>query len=141
MRKQSMAARIVLSLMTVGMLVGGARAAEDTSKNIKQPLPASIDLTQAKAVEIQDKSGAKVLSGAFTKLKAKVTGPGTGKGLVEIELEQKSGFRREEIQADLEGLAPLAEFKLLVDGVEIATFMTDGEGHRQMKYSRKDPVK
>jgi hypothetical protein len=141
MKKQSMAARIAVSLMTVGMLVGGARAAEDTSKNIDQPLAASVDLTQAKAVEIKDQSGASVLSGNFTKLKAKLAGTGTGKGVVEIELEQKSGFRRQELQADVEGLAPLAEFKLIVDGVEVATFMTDGEGHREMKYDRKDPVK
>ena len=60
------------------------------------------------------------------------------KGLAELEIE-KSGTRlNQEIEATVEALSASSSFKLMVDGKDVATFMTTDDGKRTMKYARKD---
>src|SRR5207247_11430398 len=66
-------------------------------------LPAGINLTDAKSVEIRDGGGRVVLSGAFSNYKAPLANPGTNaKGLAEIEIEKVGANRKQEIDVDLE---------------------------------------
>ena len=62
-------------------------------------LPAGINLTEAKSVEIRDGGGRVVLSGAFSSYKAPLANPGTNaKGLAEIEIEKVGANLKQEIE-------------------------------------------
>ena len=111
------------------------------SSRIVDPLPAGIDLTAAQRVEIQDSAGQVVLKGTFVNRRAPLvsTDP-TAKadGLAEIEIEKVGSGLKQEIEAKVEDLPPGASFKLVVDGREIATFLTSSDGKREMKFTRTD---
>jgi hypothetical protein len=103
-------------------------------------LPAGINLTDAKYVEIRDGGGQVVLRGAFSNRNAPLANPGTNaKGLAEIEIEKVGTNLKQEIEVAVENLPPSASFKLVVDGKEVATFLTSSAGKREMKFTRKDP--
>ena len=103
-------------------------------------LPAGINLTDAKYVEIRDGGGQVVLRGAFSNRNAPLANPGTNaKGLAEIEIEKVGTNLKQEIEVAVENLPPSASFKLVVDGKEVATFLTSSSGKREMKFTRKDP--
>ena len=107
---------------------------------IVEALPPGINLTQAKHVEIRDGGGQVVLSGSFSNYKAPLAKAGTNaKGLAEIEVEKVGADVKQEIEVDVENMLPSASFKLVVDGEEIASFLTSSAGKRAMKFSRKDP--
>jgi hypothetical protein len=102
-------------------------------------LPAGINLTDAKYVEIRDGGGQVVLRGAFSNRNAPLANPGTNaKGLAEIEIEKVGTNLKQEIEVAVENLPPSASFKLVVDGKEVATFLTSSAGKREMKFTRKD---
>ena len=111
------------------------------SSRIVNPLPAGIDLTAAQRVEIQDSAGQVVLNGTFVNRKAPLvsTDP-TAKadGLAELEIEKVGNGLKQEIEAKVKDLPAGASFKLVVDGKEIASFVTSSEGKREMKFTRTD---
>jgi hypothetical protein len=47
---------------------------------------------------------------------------------------------KQEIEVEVENLAPSSSFRLVVDGKDVATFMTSSAGKRAMKFTRKDPA-
>ena len=103
-------------------------------------LPAGINLTEAKYVEIRDGGNQVVLRGAFSNYKAPLANAGTNaKGLAEIEIGKVGTNLKQEIEVDVENLPPSTSFKLVVDGKEVATFLTSSAGKRAMKFTRKDP--
>ena len=109
------------------------------SSRIVDPLPAGIDLTSAQIVEVRDANGQVVLTGTFVDKKAPLTGADPkAKGLAELEIEKVGTGLKQEIEANVENLPASATFKLIVDGKEVATFMTSDGGNRAMKYTRKD---
>ena len=111
------------------------------STRIVETLPSGINLTAAKNVEIRAGSGNVVLSGAFSNNEAKLASAGTNaKGLAEIEIEKVGTSLKQEIEVEVENLAPSSSFRLVVDGKDVATFMTSSAGKRAMKFTRKDPA-
>lgn len=109
------------------------------SARIVNTLPAGIPLTDAKHVEIQDGAGHVVLSGEFSNRKAPLVGKDAkSKGLAELEIEKVGTDLKQEIEVAVENLSPSASFKLMVDGKEVATFLTSGAGKRAMKFTRRD---
>lgn len=109
------------------------------SARIVDALPPGIPLTDAKHVEIQDSAGHAVLNGEFLNHKAPLVGTGTkAKGLAELEIEKVGADLKQEIEVAVENLPPSASFKLMVDGKEVATFLTSSAGKRAMKFTRRD---
>lgn len=135
MRPQRMAALpfvVLIALATTQCASNWAR--------IVDGLPAGINLTDAKYVEIRDGAGQVALSGAFSNYKAPLSNARTNaKGLAEIEIEKGGTDLKQEIEVTVENLPPSASFKLMVDGKEVATFFTSSGGNRAMKFTRKDP--
>ena len=110
------------------------------STRIVDALPPGIDLTQAKHVDIRDGGGQVLLSGAFSNYNAPLAKAGTNaKGLAEIEVEKVGTSLKQEIEVGVENLPPSIRLKLMVDGKEVATFLTSSSGSRTMKFTRKDP--
>ena len=119
----------------------GAAQVKNNSGRIKEALPAGINLTNAKLVEIRDNAGTVVLSGTFSNYNAPLVSKdaaGKAKGLAEIEIEKAGTATKQEIEVAVENLSGLATFKLVIDGNEVATFTTSKSGKRAMKYTRKD---
>lgn len=101
------------------------------------PLPSGIDLTHATTVEVQDATGQVVLSGTFAEHKTALKSPdpsAKANGAAETEVEKDGA--KQELEAKVEDLPPNTAFKILVDGKEVANFMTDGGGKRTLKYTR-----
>lgn len=124
--------------------IEAAPQVKSTSGKIKETLPAEIDLTDTKLVEIKDEAGKVVLSGTFSNNVATLTSSDAeskAKGLAEIEIKKAGAVLKREFEAAVEGLPALTSFKLSVDGKEVATFMTDKSGKRSLEYSRKDTSK
>ena len=81
-----------------------------------------------------------LLSGAFSNYNAPLAKAGTNaKGLAEIEVEKVGTSLKQEIEVGVENLPPSVRLKLMVDGKEVATFLTSSAGSRTMKFTRKDP--
>ena len=129
-------------LVTVLVLGAVALKAQDNSGRIKDALPPGINLNTAMLVEIRDDAGNVVLTGTLAKFKAdlrSVTGASKAKGLAEIEIEKDGAATKQEIEVEVSNLLALTPFRLLVDGKEVAKFMTNKSGRRELKYTRKDP--
>jgi glutamate-1-semialdehyde aminotransferase len=138
MRYLRMAALPVAVLLAVAT-TQCARQSDDNTARVVEGLPAGISLTDAKQVEIQDGGGQVVLSGTFLDNKAQLASTGTdAKGVAEIEIEKEGNELEQEIKVAVENLPPSASFKLLVDGQEVATFSTSGDGKKTLKFTRKD---
>lgn len=119
----------------------GAAQVKNNSGRIKDALPAGINLTEAKLVEIRDDAGQVVLSGTFSNYAAPLSSKNAAtkaKGLAEIEIEKSGTATKQESEVAVENLPALATFKLIVDGNEVATFTTSKAGKRALKYTRKD---
>jgi hypothetical protein len=125
------------------LLLAAVGVAQDknNSGRIKDALPAGINLTDAKVVEIRDEGGKVLLSGTFSNFAAPLLSNDAvskAKGLAEIEIEKSGAATKQEIEVAVEHLPALATFKLIVDGNEVATFTTSKAGKRALKYTRKD---
>jgi hypothetical protein len=136
-----------LKLMVIPFVIIVAVVAAQVKSNsgrIKETLPAGVNLSEAKLVEIRDNAGQVVLSGTFSNYRADLVSnePGAkARGLAEIEIEKEGSGLKQEIEVEVENLPALTDFKLIVDGNDIATFATGKAGKRAMKYSRKDSGK
>jgi hypothetical protein len=109
---------------------------------VKLPLPSSVgDLAAAKLVEIKDAAGQIVLSGNFVvenkqgndvEGKALLTGTGIiagAKGEAEFEVSSSSsGGMEKELELSVGKLTPETSFSILVNGQQVATFMTNQHG-------------
>jgi hypothetical protein len=102
----------------------------------KQSMPLSIDLKDAKKVEIRDAAGEFVMSGKFEPTAANLTGAGSARGSASIQIEGSGESSKQTLEASVEGLPGTSSFKLVVDGNEIATFSTDRTGKRVLKLTR-----
>lgn len=133
-----------MKLLVVPFLLlaaAGVAQVKSSSGRIKDALPAGINLTDAKSVEIRDDAGVVVLSGTFANFAAPLTSKDSAtkaKGLAEIEIEKSGTATKQEIEVAVENLPALAAYKLIVDGNEVATFTTNKSGKRALKYTRKD---
>ena len=119
----------------------GVAQVKNSSGRIKDALPAGINLSDAKVVEIKDDGGNVVLSGTFSNFAAPLVSKGAvakAKGLAEIEIEKSGAATKQEIEVAVENLPALSTFRLIVDGNEVATFTTSKSGKRALKYTRKD---
>ena len=140
-----MSYRVKMILPVIGMILlvcGAVFAVMGESREIKQPLPQSLDnLTAIKLVEIKDAGGQTILSGSFTMVtkknrdiegKATLTATGVdadaaGKAEVEVSTK-KDGSVGKELEVEVRNLAPNANFNLFVDGQQVAVFTTDPRG-------------
>ena len=130
----------IAALPFVVLIVVATTQCASNSARIVDELPTGINLADAKHVEIHDDGDQVVLNGAFSNYKAPLANTGTNaKGLAEIEIEKVGTNLKQEIEVAVENLVPSASFKLLVDGKEVATFLTSSAGKRAMKFTRKDP--
>ena len=126
-------------MMLVGVI--SVQCGKTNASRIVGSLPAGIDLASAQKVEIQDSAGQVVLNGIFANHRAPLasTDPNVkAEGLAELEIEKVGTGLKQEIEAKVEDLPAGASFRLVVDGKEIATFMTSSDGKRAMKFTRKD---
>lgn len=110
------------------------------SARIVDVLPVGINLSDAKSVEVRNEADQVVLSGTFSNYKAPLTSAGTiAKGLAEIEIAKAGSGLKQEIEVSVENLRPSANFSLVVDGKNVATFLTSSAGKRDLKFTRTDP--
>jgi hypothetical protein len=136
-----------LKLVVIPFIVLVAIVAAQVKSNsgrIKETLPSGINLGEAKLVEIRDDGGQVVLSGTFSNYKADLVSKDASakaKGIAEIEIEKEGTDLKQEIEVEVEKLPAMSNFKLIVDGNEVATFATSKAGKRALKYTRKDPAK
>lgn len=110
---------------------------ENRSGRNKEQLTTSIDLTNAKKVEIKDGSGQIVLSGAFEERAAQLSGSGNAKGSAAIDIKSEGDTVKQSLEATIEGLAGATSFTLIVDGNDVGTFTTDRTGKRVIKFTRQ----
>jgi hypothetical protein len=97
------------------------------------------NLSSSAVVEIRDVSSSRVLSGQFLprasavhetlRVALLVAGTGSAVGSAEIELNRHpNGTLVQEVEIDVEGLAPNAVYDVVVDGLAIGALSTDGRG-------------
>jgi len=121
------------------------------NKELKQPLPASLDnLAAIKLVEIRDAGGQVVLSGSFTMTTTKDNGDieeeaplkatavdSNAEGKAEVEVSTKKGTVEKELEIDVPKLNPGATFSLFVDGQQITAFSTNQQGNAELEMTNK----
>lgn len=145
-----MSYRVKMVLPVIGMVLlicGAGFAVMGGSREIKQPLPQSLDnLAAIKLVEIKEAGGQTILSGSFTMVTKKnrdiegeaalaATGvdlDAAGKAEVEVS-KKRDGSLGKEFEVEVRNLAPNASFNLFVDGQQVAVFMTDQRGALELE--------
>jgi hypothetical protein len=119
--------------------------------DLELPLPASLqDLSKVKLIEVRDGAGEVVLSGSFGAPVQKAKGTeysavlvatnvdADATGEAEIEISKSAdGFIEQELEVNVERLAPLTTFKLFVDGQEITPFTTSRRGEAEIEISNE----
>lgn len=140
-----MSYRVKMILPVIGMVLlvcGAVFAVMSDSREIKQPLPQSLDnLAAIKLVEIKEAGGQTILSGSLTMvtkknrdIEGKATLGATGvdadaAGKAEVEVSTKrDGSVGKEFEVEVRNLAPNANFNLFVDRQQVAEFTTDQRG-------------
>ncbi len=108
-----------------------------SSSRNKEQLTTSIDLTNAKRVEIKDGSGQIVLSGSFEERAAQLSGSGNAKGSAAIDIKSEGDTVKQSLETTVEGLPGATSFTLIVDGNDVGTFSTDRTGKRVLKFTRQ----
>ncbi len=114
---------------------------ENRGGRIKEPLPSSVNLQDAKKVEMKDSAGQVVLSGKFEERTASLTGAGSAKGSAAIDIQGDGSSASQALEATVEGLPGATRFKLIVDGNEVGSFSTDRTGKRVIKFTRNESDK
>jgi hypothetical protein len=110
-------------------------------------LPTALSpLTNINLIEVKDAAGMTILtaitSAPLTELKfeSRLTLPSTGidpdaRGSIEIDVRKEGGALSQQLAVKVENLAPATIFKLLADGVEIATITTNSTGRAEVVLS------
>lgn len=132
--------RVLIAVAGIALvsLVAGASAES------KQPLPADTgDLASATRVEIRDASGQAVLAADFGTVvetggererQAVLTGAGGARGEAEVELVTAAdGTAHQELEVDVEGVAPNAALTVFVDGKALGSFTADAKGEAEVE--------
>ncbi|HEU4597293.1 MAG TPA: hypothetical protein VFS10_19335 [Pyrinomonadaceae bacterium] len=148
-----MSYRWKMFLPVVGMfLLGCAAVAAVTGerREIKQPLPASLDdLAAVKLVEVKDAAGQVVLGGSFTMStkkngdiegEAMLAASGAGAnatGKAEVEVSTRGGRVEKELEVEVRRLAPGASFNVLIDGNQVAVITTNQRGAAELEMSNR----
>lgn len=133
MRAVTILMRATLLLMTAIAVTGSAVAQLDNrGGRSKEQLPSSVNLQDAKKLELRDSSGDVILSGKFEQKNASLTGSGSGRGSAMIEVQDSA----QSLETSVEGLPGATMYKVVVDGKEIGTFSTDRTGKRTVRFSR-----
>ena len=148
-----MSYRVKMMLPVVGMFLLGCvvvAAVTREGREIKQPLPASLDnLAAVKLVEVRDASGQIVLGGSFTmttKKNGDVEGEATlaatgalanAAGKAEVEVSTRDGNVEKELEVEVSRLAPGATYNLFVDGQQAAVITTNPRGHAELEMTNR----
>lgn len=132
--------RVLIGVAGVALasLVAGASAES------KRPLPAEAgDLAAATRVEVKDASGRSLLaadfgapveSGGETERKAVLAGEAGARGEAEIErVTTADGTAHQELEVDVEGVAPNATLTVFVDGKSLGSFTADAKGEAEIE--------
>jgi len=116
------------------------------AREIKEPLPASVDLPTVQLIEIRNDAGVTVLSGTFSpkdnekndvERKVKLSGV-SGTGSAEIEFSRKDGqLKEQELEVELERLLYGAAYKIFLEKKEVFAFSADDKGKARLKLSSK----
>lgn len=112
----------------------------------KRPLPAEAgDLAAATRIEVKDASGQAVLaadlgavvaSGRERERKAVLTGAGGARGEAEVELVTAAdGTAHQELEVEVEGVAPNAALTVFIDGRALGSFTADARGEAEIELS------
>jgi hypothetical protein len=138
--KKKATAAFGLMLITGGFAIAGP---DDPDRSF----PQSVNPSSAERVEVRDASNRVVLTGSFeapradsddantTERHARLVGETVGvRGTAEIEVSTRSGAARREMSIDVDALAPATQYRILVDGVEVATVTTDAEGEASIDF-------
>lgn len=149
-----MSYRMKMVLPVIGMFLLGCvvvLAVRKESREIKQPLPQSLDdLAAVRLIEVKDAGGQTVLSGSFTVVTKKtgeiegeamlaatgVDADATGKAEVEVSTK-RDGSVGKELEVEVRNLAPGANFNLFVDGQQVTVFMTDPHGVAELELTNR----
>lgn len=148
-----MSYRVKMMLPVVGMFFLACvvvAAVTGEGREIKQPLPASLDdLAAVRLVEVRDAAGQTVLGGSFTmatKKNGDVEGEATlaatgvdadAVGKAEVEVSTKNGNVDKELEVEVNNLAPGATFNLFVDGRQAAVITTNPRGHAELEMTNR----
>lgn len=141
--------KMILPIIVMCLTFGYAVLAivRSDAREIKQPLPASLDnLAAVKLVEIRDGDGRIILGGNFTmrtkkaggiKGAASLTSPGvdadaTGKAEIEIS-NKKNSVAEKELEVEVRKLAANTSYELFIDGQSAASFKTDLRGAAELE--------
>lgn len=144
-----MSYRVKMMLPVVGMFLLGCvvvAAVTRESREIKQPLPASLDnLAAVRLVEVRDAAGQTVLGGSFT-MKTKKNGDIEGEatlaaagahadaaGKAEVEVSTRNGDVEKELEVEVSNLAPGATYSLFIDGQQAAVITTNPRGAAELE--------
>ena len=115
-------------------------------EEIEKPMPSGIgNLAEARLVEVKDAGGQVILSGNFAAAKeskkeversALLTPTGIdpdAQGIAEVEISKDKAPVKQEIELKVKQLAPAAAFTLVIDGHEVASFMTNSRGEAELE--------
>jgi hypothetical protein len=135
---------IVSMIGLVALGVAGGVAAGQVADNAELPFPAAIANPAAvERAEIRTASGDVVLSGSFVTAPdagtdvervAQLTGAAPATGIVEVETSTTNGVTAHELEMSVDDLAASTQYRLVVDGNEIASFTTDADGDAGLEF-------
>ena len=135
-------------ILSAVVLAGAAGAAALLSADEPaRALPAELgDVSAVRAIEVRDAAGRAVLGGELGAAETADDGEVERKAVLaardgsaasgEAEIETgkgASGAVEQEVEIDVRGLAPSAEYALLLDGRTAATFTTDAKGAAEVE--------
>ena len=135
---------IVSMLGLVALGVAGGVAVGQMPDSAELPFPAAIANPAAvERAEIRTGSGDVVLSGSFVaspdagtdvERVAQLTGAAPATGTVEVEVSTTNGVTTHELEMSVDDLAASTQYRLVVDGHELATFRTDADGDADLEF-------
>jgi hypothetical protein len=140
-------------LPVVGMFLLGCvvvAAVRDKGREIKQPLPPSLDdLAAVRLVEVRNAAGQVVLGGSFTTAtkkngdvegEARLASTGVdadAAGKAEVEVSTRNGNVDKELEVEVRKLAPATTFDLFIDGKQAASIITDQRGAAELEMTNR----
>ncbi|MCA1567629.1 MAG: hypothetical protein LC803_18670 [Acidobacteria bacterium] len=141
--------KMILPIVVMFLTFGYAALAivRSDSREIKQPLPSSLDnLAAVKLVEIKDGGGRVILSGNFTvttkydgEIEEKSPLAATGvdpdaRGVAEIEISnKKNSVTEKELEVEVRQLSAHTSYDLFIDGQQAASFKTNHRGEAELE--------
>lgn len=145
--------KMILPIFVMCISLGYAALAivRGDSREIKQPLPSSLDnLAAVKLVEIRDGGGRVILGGNFT-MTTKQDGDVEGAaplvasgvdpdaaGQAEIEISnKKNNVAEKELEVEVRNLTANTSYNLSIDGQQAASFKTNHRGEAELEMTNE----